>query len=157
MKIDWKRYAPVGLDAGNEIRWLGAGLLVASLSSILIFSNQYSDALAWLYYRSAGMLHVLKPDAVMTGFYELILGCDVVFSLICLVMPLLAAYHYWYHYQGSKSIYLMRRLPQREELHRRCLSIPAAGLIGSLALQGLLGVIYYLVYILCTPEQCLPV
>ena len=72
---------------------------------------------------------------------------------LCLV--LLAAYHYAYHRQGSKSIYLMRRLPSKLELHRRCLTLPIAGILIALLTAFLLLLIYYAVYMNVTPAECL--
>ena len=50
----------------------------------------------------------------------------------------------------------MRRLPERWELHLRCLTVPVVGVLGAMSLQGILGIFYYLIYIFVTPRQCLP-
>ena len=68
----------------------------------------------------------------------------------------LALYHWFYHYQGSKSIYLMRRLPRRSELPVRCLAVPVAGALGAGALAAILLGVYWMVYRLCTPAAALP-
>ena len=157
MRIDWTSLAPVGVDGKRELKWLLAGLTVAAVYSVYEFCAHYFGALDALYYHGAATRMGLIPGAVMADFSGLMVGCDGLFSLVCLVMPFLAVYHYMYHYQGAKAIYLMRRLPDGMELHRRCLTIPVAGLTAALALLGLLGIIFYLVYIHCTPAQCLPV
>ena len=58
--------------------------------------------------------------------------------------------------QGSKNIYLMKRLPSRWELHRRCILLPALGMVGSLVMGFTLLMIYFAIYMLVTPDRCLP-
>ena len=50
------------------------------------------------------------------------------FLVLARCQPAVALGHYLYHYQGGRSIYRMRTLPQRGELARRCLAAPAAAL-----------------------------
>lgn len=160
MRIDWNRWVPAGLDGGKEIKWIGFGLGFGALTAVILFLGHYYDALEKLYWNMpaplAGAERSPIPGAVMTPFVRLLPGCGTVFALICAVMPFLAAYHYLHHRRGAKSIYLMRRLPRRWELHRRCLSLPALGAVASLGTLGLLGIVFYGVYLLCTPAQCLP-
>lgn len=155
MKTDLNRFVPLGLDGKAEGKWILTGLAVAGVTAVVIFGNQYSDALSQLYRYSIGTKKLIS-GAVMTDFSEIVMGCEVGFSLVCLAMVLLGVYHYFYHTQESKSIYLMCRLPSRWELHIRCLGLPAAGAVGSMALLGLLTILFYLIYYFCTPAQCLP-
>lgn len=155
MKIDLNRFAPLGLDGHKEGQWILSGVIVAGLSAIVNFGNQYTDALSQLYRRGMWQKTLIE-GAVMTDFTQLLMGCEVGFLLVVLAMVLLGIYHYHYHTQGSKSVYLMRRLPRPWELHIRCLGLPAAGAVGSMAVLGLLSVLFYLIYRFCTPAQCLP-
>lgn len=155
MKIDLSRYVPLGLDGRKEANWLLAGLGGAALAAFIRFFVAYFDALGSLYQHKLGGGRQLIPGAVMTGFSQLMLGCELGFLLICLAMAALAAYHYYYHTLGSKPIYLMRRLPQHWELHKRCLGIPVTGALGAMALLGCLSILFYLIYRFCTPAQCL--
>lgn len=155
MKIDLSRFAPLGLDANREWQWLLTGWIVAGISAILNFSNQYTDALSRLYLYGLGTRTLIAGRRI-EAFSRLVLGCDVGFSLVCLAMVLLGIYHYHYHSQDSKPIYLMRRLPSSWELHIRCLGIPVMGAVGAMAILGVLTVAFYLIYYFCTPAQCLP-
>lgn len=155
MKTNLNDYAPMGIDPAKEIKYLLFGLACACLWAVFSFGSHYLRALAALYY-SYTQYRVLIPGAVMTDFFDLLLGGEFLFSLACLVMPMLAAYHYWFHRQGAMTVYLMRRLPNRLEYHRRCLAIPSLGVATALALQGLLAILFYLVYRIFTPAQCLP-
>ena len=154
MRIDLSRLAPLGLDGKKEGQWIVTGWVLAGLMAAIEFSNQYTDALARLYLYGGSIK--LIPGAVMTEFSLLVMGCEFGFVLLGLALGLLAVYHYSYHSQGSKPVYLMRRLPKPWELHIRCLGMPLAGIAGGLALLGLECVLFYCVYRSCTPVQCLP-
>ena len=156
MRIDLQRYVPLGIEAQGERKLLRYSLAAGTVWSVLVFANSYYDAYRNLFIPNGYLRSVLREGAMMPGFFEILAGSETLFLLICAVMPVWAAYHYYYHVSGSKAIYLMRRLPERWDLHRRCLAMPLAGLLAAPALQGLLGSLYYLVYILCTPRQCLP-
>lgn len=155
MRIDFSRYVPLGLNGKKEAQWLAAGIGCAALIAVIRFLGQYFHALDHLYRIVPEVGRQLIPWAVMTDFSELIVGCELGFLLICLAMVALSAYHYYYHTLGSKPIYLMRRLPRHWELHRRCLTLPAAGVVSSMAVLGALSALFYLIYRFCTPAQCL--
>ena len=70
-------------------------------------------------------------------------------------MAVVAVSFYFWHYHQSRSIYTMRRLPHAEELPRRCLAAPLAGVILSLLTMAILTALYYLIYRCATPAQCL--
>ena len=67
----------------------------------------------------------------------------------------LAAYNYVGFRNGSKSHYLMRRLPDKWEHHRRCLALPLLAILAGLVLIPILIAVYYAIYLHFTPEQCL--
>lgn len=70
---------------------------------------------------------VLRPGAVMEDFAQLLDWMLLGFAVTAVCMAALAVWHYASHFQGSRSIYTMRRLPQRWELARRCLTLPLLG------------------------------
>ena len=156
MKIDPDRYVPMGIEGLDELRRLGWLMGGGSVWSVLYFLGSYMEAYDSLFLHRAGFRTMLREGAVMPGFFEILSGSEVMFLIACSLMPFWALYHYNYHYNGSKSIYLMRRLPDSWDLHRRCLTVPVVGLLGALAFQGILGCLYYLLYIFVTPRQCLP-
>ena len=73
-----------------------------------------------------------------------------------LFLPFWVGLHYAHYYRGSKSIYLMRRLPDRTLLHRQCWTLPLLALGLTLLVLVLLPALYYLIYRYATPAQCLP-
>ena len=152
-KIDLSRYAPLGINVRSE--WLGyaAGLVVAIVYS-MIYLLRYFNARQNLYEWTLKGWQ-LRDGAIMPDFAALMEGMLLVFAVIALTMLGLAAYHYIYHRIDTKSYYVMRRLPSRWELHKRCLTLPVAGLLicGAAALIVIL--IYYWIYMGCTPKECL--
>ena len=58
-------------------------------------------------------------------------------------------------WRGAKSIYLMRRLPDRWELARRCLAIPLLTVACALLLVVILLPAFYGIYLHLTPEDAL--
>ena len=64
-------------------------------------------------------------------------------------------FHYLYHYQGSRSIYLMRRLPDRWELLRRCIALPLCGALAALLTGLLITLLWAGIYLLATPRELL--
>ena len=50
----------------------------------------------------------------------------------------------------------MRRLPNRGELWRRCLAVPAATALAALAAVAVLAAVYFGIYLIFTPAACLP-
>jgi len=156
MRIDWKRYLPLGLDGINEKRAWIIGM-VASLLWSMLFLLRYSNAYSYLYYwNNARTERILVEGAMMRPFPDLMVGLMTGFWMLAMYMLGVGVYFYMYHYRDSKSIYLMRRLPDRWELHRRCLTVPVLAAVASLLSSLVLTGIYYGIYILCTPVQCLP-
>lgn len=157
-KPDLQRLVPPGVNAQQELHWICGGWALSLLYS-LGFVTGYSQERNNLYMTvttSAGRQRVLRSGAVMPDFADL-LGTHLYgFLLVALCVLAVVVYHYLYHRQGSKSIYLMRRLPDGMELHRRCWTLPVLGALASILLAFVLLMIYYAVYILVTPKSCLP-
>ena len=148
------RLVPVGMSGKSELCLLAAGLALAALISLGFLAN-FSSAVNALYIRS-GSVRMLDPNAVMAPFAELVSGCFVGFGVLAVIMPFLAGYHYSRHYSGgSRSIYTMRRLPDRGELHKRCLALPAAALLSAAVVSFALIGLYYIMYIAKTPAAYL--
>ena len=146
--------APPGEDILDQTnRYFGA-LIVAVLWS-LGFLFRYSSARNYLFYTNEWGRY-LKSDAVMPEFRHLLgnamLGVWV--TILILVICIVLNYHSFH--QGSKSIYLMKRLPDPMELHRRCVLLPALGAALCLLLREILMIVYFTVYMLATPDRCLP-
>lgn len=144
MKLDWNRYVPLGMD-GKKVRNLFSLALDVGMGYSVRFLFRLVNA-RWDLYVWQGNRRVMPPGAVLPPFGELLDGSFVLLALAAACMPLAALGLYGYHYLEGRSIYTMRRLPNRRELWRRCLTLPvwtalACGL-AALALTGLYALIY---------------
>lgn len=108
---DLARWVPMGLKGETELKGLAWGGVVSLLYSLTFWLN-FADAYNELF-QYVGNQRVLMEDARMPLFAELLAESRPMagFWITAACMAALAAWHYAYHYQGSRSIYLMRRLP----------------------------------------------
>lgn len=156
-----KKYAPAGIPLKQEIGfWLG--LMVFGTLWCLQYIFRYLQGRESLYQISSytiqgiqGKTQVLIDGVKMIPFEELTNGLFGSFYLVIVFCVVVAAYHYYYHYQGSRMMYLMRRLPNKWEVHIRCLALPIAGSLMAVLYAVLLKTVFYAIYIFCTPSQCL--
>ena len=135
---------PLGFPRAEERFLQRCALALASLAGFIIFLCQFSTTLRDL----QAALRTGAEGLTMPPLPALTAGCWIGFLVLALGQGVLAAAHYLWHYQGGRSIYRMRTLPQRFELARRCLAAPAAAL-GTAVLCAL----YYRVF---TPAGLLP-
>lgn len=154
MKIDLSRHAPPGYDLKAEKGLFIAGMVLSILYSLFAFGNRFSNHLAELYWIN-GSTKTLKAGAIMPDFVEILDGTLVGFFVLSACFLAQIAAHYVYHYQGSKSIYTMRRLPNRRELHRRCLTLPVLAAAIFLIMAFVFLLIFYADYMIVTPDVCL--
>jgi len=149
----WIRsFAPPGLDTDGEIRGLIGGLVLALCLSFS-FIGKYNDAYSELYRWYNGKYKL--SGEMMIDFAELIEGCLGGFYLLCFVCLATVVWHYLYYYQGSKSIYLMKRLPNRMEIHKRAWTLPLLGIGITLLAAFLVMLLYFWIYLLVTPQECI--
>ena len=152
--MDWDRLVPVGLNGRRTARQTAAGLSLAALWSVLCFLSGYLPRLGDIhrYIRWGGPKTIL-----MDHFSALIRHTGLGFQILAAALVLLAAGHGLHHCRESRSIYLMRRLPDKWDLWRRCLALPALGLACCAVLAVLLVLLYFFIYRFCTPsEYCAP-
>ncbi len=150
-----ERMIPPGAAVGAEMLLLRVGILLSFVFSLSFFIR-YAASHKKLFYVENG-IRLLKDNAVMPEFAELREDIFTGFLIVALCQLILIGYHYaCFSMGGSKSIYLMRRLPSRWELMRRVLSFPLIVIGICLLSATLLNLLYYLFYYLCTPEICRP-
>ena len=151
-----KRSYPPGYSYKNEIALTICAFAGGALNSLIGFFREYSAAKKSLYIR-IGTDIILDESRVMPDFIH-ILGGKLYYMLILAALAFIipSAIHYAYYHTGSKSIYLMRRLPNRFELHRQRLLMPLVYAFVFVFATAALLLIYYAVYMSNTPEACLP-
>lgn len=154
MKQWLENHAPLGIGVGTQAGWYIAGAVAATLHSLWFF-KEYLSARNELYVGTPTGLKLIE-SAVMKSFGELTEHVFLTFYIVEVVTLLTVIFFCFYHYDGSKMLYLMKRLPDKSELYRRVFTLPIAGALLLVVWMGILRMLYYAVYILCTPSQCLP-
>ena len=154
MRKFFSRCTPPGVDAARECRHLILWLSLAAGFSLGTLAN-YLNARADLYETVAGV-RMLCEGAVIEDFNRLTGAYFQGFTLLIPAFLGLAVFHYTYYRRESMSIYLMKRLPDPAERHRRALTLPLLAVAATAVLAVLLRGIYFAVYLLATPKICLP-
>lgn len=153
---DMSRNLPLGADWSLEKTLIFSAAVLAAVYSVVLFIGRYDQFVDSVIYSTYYEVKTLRPGAMATDFYVLLPGIFLGWKVIALCMAALAAYHYLLHYQGgSRSIYTMLRLPSRLELHRRCLTVPVLTALSCFVCVMILTALFYLGYIIFTPEQCI--
>lgn len=127
---------------------IGVGL------SLQFFKNLYY-AVEALYVYDGGR-KVLREGAAAVSFGHLAAGHWGLYVPLALFLAAMAVYHYFYYHRETKSIYLMRRLPRRGEVLKSCVRAPLLWLCAGAAFLAALYLLYYGIYLLAVPAQCLP-
>lgn len=147
-------YFPPGYEyekeQGSVLLLLGIG---AGLS--LQFFGELLSASEALYEYEQGV-RVLKQGAAAVPFTKLIMGHWGLYIPLVLFLAAMMIYHYIYYYHETKSIYLMRRLPRRGVTLKSCVLGPLLGLGMAAGALTLLYLLYYVIYLLAIPGECLP-
>ena len=146
--------APPGANILIHTNWYIAGLSWSLLWS-LGFLFRYFDTYNQLLYTRNGIRYQYRYQ-MMADYDELLGGSMRGIYIIILLLGVSVFLNYASFYQGSRSIYLMKRLPNRWELHRRCIFLPVLGMAGALAIRITVLLFYFAVYMLVTPDRCLP-
>ena len=153
MKLDLTRLIPPGYAPSLERTLYLGGLICSSVYSLRFFV-EFSFALDRLY-TYEGKQRVLLEGAIMPDFATLIYHVFIGFALVAALMLCFIAVRYAYYRQGSRADYLVRRLPDRLDWHRRCLVLPVLAVLGCALAAFLLLLFYFAVYLLFTPDACL--
>ena len=154
MKSKLARLFPAGWPWQTTVEVTLCALMVSWCSAVLGFLIHFDEAKIPLYISlSERILDRSTPIAP----FAMIFGRGLLgFWIVALCLVLLPLFHYLWHWQGSKSIYLMRRLPRRGELWRRCLAGPAVLLVLTLLAAVLAVLLCILLYQTLTPAGHLP-
>ena len=149
-----KNYVPPGVNLIQEIKYYGIAMVISTLWAFT-FLFRYFEERERLFVKRLGKLY-LREGIMMPSFEILTENLFDVFYLTIIFTFIIVVYHYFYHYQGSKIIYLMKRLPNKRELHIRCWTLPMLGCVITIVFMTILKILFYLIYVLGTPSQCLP-
>lgn len=155
MKALMKRYSPPGMPVKGDTVTVCVCMIFSVLWSAVSFLEEYFWDRSFLFSTvgDPGGFYMIR---YMTEFHSLTAGKFYPFAVTATVILLFIPFRYAYFFRGSKSVYLIKRLPEKAPLAKRVLVIPLAELLlcGATAFGILL--ICYAVYMLATPAECLP-
>ncbi len=153
MKHSLKNYAPAGINLKAEETFFLCVYFASIIFAITCFWGRYNTEAGNIYTTYDGKR--ILSGVLMTDYID-VLGISLYgFAVLIVCMVALICWHYVYHYIDSRSIYTMKMLPKRGELHKRCLVLPASAILIGLATALILLVVFYKLYMILTPEQCI--
>ena len=131
------RYTLPGMGLNWDASYFGLLFLAMVLVVLYTFLHDYQAALRALYVYRYGT-QILRQGAVMPTLNTLLRHKFTVFWAYTTFCALRAFANYRSFFTETKSIYLMKRLKDPNELRRRCIAIPAAACGAALVLFLLL-------------------
>ena len=155
-----QRLLPPNVPSENCLSGMIAISILSAVISIDLFFSSLHEKLNELYIFSPNGVRHFSPEVLyhhrkMAPFGE-VLGSSLVPMLVLALIALLSAILlYASFYQGSRSIYLMRRLSDKSELRRRVWTVPLLWAGAALLLTVALFWIFYGSYMLKTPSEVL--
>lgn len=152
------------------VPWQNGADQAKILSGLLLTALVLSALSLWLrFYQNWSGLYDHRTGAYILGRmmppYPYLLGPDsslfsisvcFAFVLLAMGMVLFAVWNYLGFYRKSKSIYLMRRLPNRWEVPRRCLTLPLLTVLAGVLLSLLLALLFLPLYLTLPPQEAIP-
>ena len=145
------------MDAAQVKGWIIALLTIVVLLCSILFLCRYPEDYRDLFWYWGSKYQRIMPGAIMPRFDRYAILTVYVTGGALLLTLASTVLLYSSYYQGSRSIYLMRRLPDgRSLLRRQVWSVPLR-VMGLLLLLGMvLLALSWLVWRFVTPAQCLP-
>jgi len=148
------RFCPPGYVWQQERRVLCI-LWVGSLLFSFIYPVRLVNAYTGLFSYTDEGIRYIPEGVLMDSFGVIVEGCLYGFLITACLPVLFVLYRYFHFYQGSKSIYLMRRLREKSLRWKNCLIVPVLESLISLLIGFLLCLLYMGLYLLVTPKECL--
>jgi len=149
--------APPGFDLEKAKLFYLIGVGIAGLVMFVTFIMRWNEAYGDLfeYAREYGG-RVLREGALLPGFWYLIQTTEKSFWYLTAFILSAVVGNYSCYYKGSKSIYVMKRLPNRLEIHRRAWTLPGVAILVNLLVMFLVVLLCLAVYFLCSVPACIP-
>ena len=164
--MNWEKrreYFPPGYEGDKEI-W---ACLIWLLSSV-VYSFRFFAEYKKCYNRLWDVIGHVQPNGTVVPervvregvkiepFFEILGNSMMCFYILVFLLAVFGILHYVSYHQESRSILLVRRLPDRLFIWKTCAAGPMLGLLIALGAMGTLLLLYYGTYLIVTPAQCLP-
>ena len=154
MKWNKADFLPPGESLEGSGRCLFGLVGIALVWNLTTFVLRFSGELSQLYVNRNGV-KTLVQGARMPDMETLIQGSLIVVWFFPALAIVVAASYYASFRRDSKSIYLMKRLEDPWELHRRCLTVPGLILLTGVATMAALLALDWALYRFIPPKACL--
>ena len=151
------RLLPPNMDAAQVKGWIIALLTIVALLCAILFLGSYPEDYRNLFLDWGTKRQRFAPGMIIPRFDRYaILTAYVIGGALVLTLAS-AALLYSSYYQGSRSIYLMRRLPEgRSLLRRQVWTVPVCWALMILVNGAVLLGLCWLLWRFKTPAECLP-
>ena len=146
---------PPNVNAEQVKGWIIALLTITTLMCGILLLCSYPEDYRELFLRWGTEYQTLRPGAIIPEFDRYAIRTVYVIGGALLLTLASTALLYSSYYQGSRSIYLMRRLSNKNELRRRVWTVPLLWAGTALLLTVALFWIFYGSYMLKTPSEVL--
>ena len=151
------RLLPPNMDAAQVKGWIIALLTIVALLCSILFLCRYPENYRDLFWDWGSKYQRIMPGAIMPRFDRYAILTVYVTGGALLLTLASTALLYSSYYQGSRSIYLMRRLPEgRGLLRRQVWTVPVCWTLAILVTGAVLLGLCWLVWRFATPAECLP-
>ena len=137
--------APPGTRAKRELFWIIAGICASALISLTFVYRYHKNFL------KCARLDSMGKASVMPHFSELLGNAFFGFIVMLILMAALVLLHYASLNGISKSIYVMKRLPQKTLALKYVCGMPVLGSALTIACAAAILLIYWLIYRFATP------
>lgn len=150
------RHMPIGMNVEKERQNLLIQFFCGNVFAVLWYVFSYFSAYSNLWiYRYGAKEPILNTYRKMESFGGVFSHTNLFFAILVLFYGYQLYQNFRYHRTGSMSVYLMKRLPDKHEYLRRCVTVPLI----MMGIYLLCCVFYflaaYLFYITFTPKECL--
>lgn len=151
------RLLPPNMDAAQVKGWIIALLTIVALLCSILFLCRYPEDYRDLFWDWGSKYQRIMPGAIMPRFDRYAILTVYVTGGALLLTLASTALLYSSYYQGSRSIYLMRRLPDgRSLLRRQVWTAPVCWALTILLSGAVLLGLCWLLWRFKTPAECLP-
>lgn len=140
------KIVPPGINPQNQLFFFMFGNIVSLVISLLFFVRYYNE-----YIKQFNA----SQEYTMPDFYLILDGTVIGFVFVAIFMMFYVIYYYSYYKNGSMSIYMMKRLPNRFEIHKTAWTLPLLTAFLTLIIGFLISVFYLGFYLIITPNELL--
>ena len=156
MKKLIQRLSPPGMRLTAEKAIVAVCWSLSTIWAVGTFITNYLFERSFLFHPEGDLEFLRGGIPPIPSFAALTEGASLGFYTTALIISGFTTFRFLYFIQGSKSIYLIRRLPQRTALFKQTAALPLLGIAVTWMIFLVLTGMMIAVYLLATPKSGLP-